>query len=102
MLHNKPVHGAIDNSAVVDKGTKLIHNLQLRHDYQPTTPYNLQTDGDLWEIAHHALVTRGPHSVKLTKVKGHAAFDQCTMQALRDHRIPVSYTHLTLPTICSV
>eukprot|EP00973_Karenia_brevis_P074014 10285913-Karenia_brevis.AAC.1 len=86
MLSELPIHAAIDNRAVVDKGTKLIQRLRQRRDYQPTTPYNLQADGDLWAIAHHAIVTRGPHSVQLTKVRGHADIGQCITQELREQK----------------
>eukprot|EP00975_Prorocentrum_lima_P000441 83724-Prorocentrum_lima.AAC.1 len=32
----------------------------------------------------------------------HAPRSGCQRVAMKDNRLPVSYTHLTLPTICSV
>eukprot|EP00973_Karenia_brevis_P043034 5957991-Karenia_brevis.AAC.1 len=86
MLANKPVNAAIDNSAVVEKGMKLIRQLRTTRDYIPNTPYNMQVDGDLWAIAHSAIKTRGPHSVSITKVKGHAEMSECHTQALRERK----------------
>eukprot|EP00973_Karenia_brevis_P085518 11866070-Karenia_brevis.AAC.1 len=67
MLGDIPIHAAIDNSAVVDKGTKLIQQLRRTRKYTPRTPYSLQVDGDLWAIAHSAINKRGPQSVSITK-----------------------------------
>ena len=34
--------------------------------------WNLQHDGDRWEIFWQAALSRGPSSIKLTKIKAHA------------------------------
>eukprot|EP00973_Karenia_brevis_P023702 3266538-Karenia_brevis.AAC.1 len=41
----------------------------------------LQNNGDLWEIFHKILVSRGPHSVRVSKTKGHAFEDAAYMAA---------------------
>ena len=48
---------------------------QLREDlhYQPKVPYPPRKDGDLWAIFHANVKARGPSSIELVKVKGHAA-----------------------------
>eukprot|EP00973_Karenia_brevis_P095355 12426934-Karenia_brevis.AAC.1 len=86
MLADVPVHAGIDNSAVVDKGRKIIQQLQQNCGFTPHTPYNLQVDGDLWAIAHSAIKARGPHSVCITKVKGHAKLAECHTKVLKDRK----------------
>eukprot|EP00973_Karenia_brevis_P031134 4295146-Karenia_brevis.AAC.1 len=87
MLADVPVHVGIDNSAVVENGNKLIQQLQHNHDYTPSTPYLLQTDGDLWDIAHNAIKTRGPDSVCITKVKGHAKLSECHTTIQKERKL---------------
>eukprot|EP00973_Karenia_brevis_P086232 11959094-Karenia_brevis.AAC.1 len=52
----------------------------------PVKPYNLQHDGDMWSIAHKAIVTRGAHTVAVTKVKGHAEWSECDTELKRTHK----------------
>ena len=35
-------------------------------------PWQIQSDGDLWRIFWETLQARGPYSIRVTKVKGHA------------------------------
>eukprot|EP00975_Prorocentrum_lima_P004203 913170-Prorocentrum_lima.AAC.1 len=43
-----------------------------------------------------------PHVCKQYEEQSGLATDVCSIQSERSNTIPVSYTHLTLPTICSV
>ena len=78
----KPVHIASDSSGFVDKANFLI---KAAHIWLMTygsshhasrnpcgTVWGLQIDGDLWEIFWMGLLVRGPFSVRITWVKGHA------------------------------
>ena len=38
----------------------------------PKRPFELQKDRDLWQIFWESINLKGPHSIKLSKVKGHA------------------------------
>eukprot|EP00973_Karenia_brevis_P055785 7759587-Karenia_brevis.AAC.1 len=55
-------------------------------NYEPPKPYKLQTDGDLWAIAHKALKAKGPHAVRVSKVKGHEdrAIEQLSPEQWRE------------------
>eukprot|EP00973_Karenia_brevis_P061714 8582899-Karenia_brevis.AAC.1 len=87
LLSRLAVHAGIDNQAVVTLGKRLIARLQHDINYKPLLPYNLQKDGDLWALVHEGLVQRGPHSVKLSKVKGHATWEDCTTEELKRHKM---------------
>eukprot|EP00973_Karenia_brevis_P077251 10731549-Karenia_brevis.AAC.1 len=41
----------------------------------------LQSNGDLWEIYHKILVSRGLQSVRISKTKGHASEDASYLAA---------------------
>eukprot|EP00973_Karenia_brevis_P038927 5374199-Karenia_brevis.AAC.1 len=56
LLSPLPVHAGIDNKSVVDKAADLIGRLKQNSNYTPAKPYNLQRDGDLWRIAHKAIL----------------------------------------------
>ena len=84
----------VDNATVVDKGNAIIQHLRdqedlQRHDEEGTmilggnksrlhrsSPFKqkwaLMRGGDLWETFAEMVKRRGPHSVTITKVKGHA------------------------------
>eukprot|EP00973_Karenia_brevis_P056483 7856415-Karenia_brevis.AAC.1 len=38
----------------------------------PMPAFSAQCDGDLWEVAYKLIRDRGPYSIRVTKVKGHA------------------------------
>ena len=77
---NMPVRVGIDNKSVVDKATTLI-NIARNVEALPNgayprrplkKPFVLQTDGDLWGHFWLQLQIRGPRSICVQKVKGHA------------------------------
>ena len=79
MLSPSPVHMGIDNQTVVLKLKRLLLGAR------PSKPWPLICDGDLWEWADKLIEARGSHSVRVTKVTGHAAEEninsiQCSEQ----------------------
>lgn len=94
MLAPEPVNIGIDNATVVGKGTEIIEHERRRekedrrcrngrimfggtksrlHRPRPYKDKWTQTkDGDRWEIFDEVVRGRGPETVKITKVKGHA------------------------------
>ena len=87
----------IDNATVVEKGNAIIQHLRRQADEEcldqrggkllggsksilhRKSPFKLRwalmRDGDSWEDFAEMVKQRGPHSVTLTKVKGHATED---------------------------
>eukprot|EP00973_Karenia_brevis_P037261 5137192-Karenia_brevis.AAC.1 len=63
-----PVHGGIDNQAVVDTTTKLI-TWREQHGFNipPPKPFSLCVDGDLLAIFDTFLGQRGTHSIRISK-----------------------------------
>ena len=47
-------------------------------------PFQVVPDGDLLCLIHHMLLLRGPDTVKVTKVKGHASEDMVVDGRARD------------------
>ena len=47
-------------------------------------PFQVVPDGDLLCLIHHMLLLRGPNTVKVTKVKGHASEDMVVDGRVRD------------------
>ena len=74
-----------------------VKQFALAHDIPVAQPISLRLDGKYPEVAAeaHALLKATPHDVMVV-----AAYGLILPQSVLD--IPVSYTHLTLPTICSV
>eukprot|EP00973_Karenia_brevis_P063751 8862704-Karenia_brevis.AAC.1 len=84
-LSSSPAHIALDNASVVKKGS----NIRTWVNTHGTCPYNgqpyaLQNNGDLWQIFHDILLARGPHSIRISKTKGHAA-ENATFLAENPH-----------------
>ena len=78
----KPLHIATDSQAVQRKASRLIGaaRTMLRSedgDYalRPPgmKPWNLQVDGDLWELFRNAVVLRGPDTVDVKKTNVHVS-----------------------------
>ena len=61
-----PGHLVVDNLNVVRAIAKLMDPRTL------FTPLLLVKDGDLIAIARHMILARGPETVRITEVKGHA------------------------------
>ena len=63
-----------DEQFVDIKGNKLIggRSSSLHRKSPFKLRWALMQDGDLWEVFAEMVKTRGPHSVTITKVKGHA------------------------------
>ena len=94
LLPPRPINIGIDNATVVGKGNEIIQHARRREEEKRTdergrpllggtksklyrkTPYKrkwAQTrDGDLWQLFEKLVKQRGPETVKITKVKGHA------------------------------
>ena len=51
------------------------------------TPWQLVRDGDLWRIYWKALIAKGVHAVRLTKLKGHTTYDDVKKETITaEHR----------------
>ena len=81
-----PLHVGIDNAAVVHKANRLLQHLSDDPHYTPSLPSGLQNDGDLWAHIHDAFLERGIHSVRVTKVRGHAKWSECQSDDERWHK----------------
>ena len=72
------VHLGVDNLNVVRHVGRLLDgNLGAQ-------PFQVVPDGDLLCLIHHMLLLRGPDTVKVTKVKGHASEDMVVDGRVRD------------------
>ena len=71
-LSQIPIRVGIDNETVVTKGSNIIHILQQNPTPLPPSHWATQSDGDLWEIFEKCVLTRGPSTMAMQKVKGHA------------------------------
>ena len=89
MTRNIPLCIGIDSKSTVDKATRLQEAAILRCESTSPhwwlwrnpckRPWSLQTDGDLWQLYWEGLLARGPRTIAIRKVKGHA-----TMQHVAD------------------
>ena len=70
---------------------------------QETIKFTIRQDG---MVSEEVLGVYGDACERLTKrvedALGHVHFTQETADRYVNNTVPVSYTHLTLPTICSV
>ena len=96
------MHVGIDNKAVVDRANSLLdlasHLCKQRDDEEVIRSnacitfdiarklnkperlhWRMQKDGDVWQAIWRAILAKGPHAIKVSKVKGHA-----TEQHVRD------------------
>jgi hypothetical protein len=81
-LWNMVLHIGTDSLAVVRKATFLISTAIKWNAYDGIPahtrrnpckrPWSMQPDGDLWQQFWQAILTRGPATIRITKVKGHA------------------------------
>ena len=82
MTAKTAIHAAADSQAMK---TKMDHFIEVAEEVhrkmqegvvarkRPSRkPWNLQPDGDLWEIVWKGLIIKGPDTLRVTKVKGHA------------------------------
>ena len=89
-----PVHSGIDNQTTVTMCNNIIEHQKKRKEVRlenekgamiiggstshlhkksmSKRPWDLVKNGDLWESIEEAIEEKGPRSVKVTKVKGHA------------------------------
>ena len=86
MTRAAPLHIALDSASTIAKAKRLQQEAAVR--CLPSTaqwwnmknpyhkPWGLQADGDLWKLYWHGLMERGPMSITITKVKGHATMKQ--------------------------
>ena len=65
-----PVHIGSDSEAFVNTANDILH--KIHHNTKPHRSWKLMSDGDLWEHFYRAAIKKGPRSIKLTWVKGHA------------------------------
>ena len=83
LLEPFPIHFASDSQSTVHKAIEFVRiaGAQEKLDEERITwttnkeylkPWGLQVDGDLWKMIWKAICRRGIHSLKVTKVKGHA------------------------------
>eukprot|EP00973_Karenia_brevis_P015855 2170445-Karenia_brevis.AAC.1 len=71
---NRPLHLALDNLYVVNHANKYIRHVQ---KYGATK----------WHYIYRVILARGPHSIKVSKTKGHAFQDKDYMNAIRNDPI---------------
>ena len=94
MQKDSPVHLGIDNQVTVTMCNAIKdHHLKrqeeklytewvamiiggtqspLHRKSQSKRPWELTSNGDLWKSIEEAIITKGPKTVKVSKVKGHA------------------------------
>ena len=65
-----PVHIGSDSEVFVNTANRILQNL--RDNHEPYKHWKLVGDGDLWEHFYCAARQKGPSSIRLTWVKGHA------------------------------
>ena len=75
---SRGVHLGVDNLNVVR------HVGRLLDGDLGALPFQVVPDGDLLCLIHHMLLLRGPDTVKVTKVKGHASEDMVVGGRVRD------------------
>jgi len=68
---NGPIHIGSDSKAFVDRASKILKDIR-RGRAQPRKPWNLMSDGDMWEHFHAVACHKGANAIALTWVKGHA------------------------------
>jgi ribonuclease HI len=88
MFAEGPVHIGSDSEAFVDKATALINLISKGGDPQQHRPWSMCQDGDLWAHFCKCVLAKGPQSIRLTWVKGHA----------KQHHIDKGVTTLTNKT----
>ena len=93
MTRAAPLHIALDSASAIAKAKRLQQEAVVR--CMPSTtqwwnlknpyhrPWGLQSDGDLWKLYWHGLMERGPLSIVITKVKGHATMKQVLNQEVK-------------------
>ena len=69
------IHIGIDNSGVVGRAQVIIQHHSLRPNIPFQKPLALWNDGDFWVIFNAIVLQRGPHSIWVSWVKGHAKKD---------------------------
>lgn len=72
---NGPIHLGSDSRAFVDKANWIINEIANNRDPQGKTHWKLTSDGDLWYHFCCAIKAKGPASVRISWVKGHASQD---------------------------
>jgi hypothetical protein len=83
LLANTAVHIGTDSAAFKARAERIIQ--QMREGRPIRTHWKTLPDGDLWEYFTKAVEAKGPFSIKISKVKGHAtqpAVDSGEVQAV--------------------
>ena len=65
-----PIHVGSDSEVFVNTANGILEDI--RHNRAPYKQWKLIGDGDLWEHFYCAAKAKGPNSIRLTWVKGHA------------------------------
>ncbi len=74
ILANGPTHIGTDRQAFCDKANNILWHLRARKKLKIN--WKLSSDGDLWDHFQRAAIAKGPHSIRITKVKGHITQSQ--------------------------
>eukprot|EP00969_Alexandrium_andersonii_P063727 2806526-Alexandrium_andersonii.AAC.1 len=82
----RPVHVGIDNAACVSRARRILR------DGSFAAVWGLSRDGDLWEQVAELIAQRGPESVRVSKVLGHADSDDVARG--RTTKRHMDYNHL--------
>ena len=67
-----PIHFATDSGAFIMRATTYCEHIRLS---KPQPKWSQVVDGDLWKHFWLAVMSKGPNSVRMTKVKGHASIE---------------------------
>ncbi len=71
---NGPIHIGTDSQAFMDRAVRIINSI--KNNTKHYTNWKTTSDGDLWQHFEEAVKAKGPHAIKITKVKGHATQEQ--------------------------
>eukprot|EP00973_Karenia_brevis_P007575 1026279-Karenia_brevis.AAC.1 len=73
-LAPRAIHMGIDNLTVVRKANKFLSRLMGPTSVHPPN-FAIIGDGDLWRLFWNIAAAKGPSSIRVTKVKGHALWE---------------------------
>ena len=64
------VHMGTDSKAFMDRAIVILQ--MMKDQRKPKRPWSTQKDGDFWQVFCEMAKQKGPNSIKISKVKGHA------------------------------
>ncbi len=73
IMANGPVHIGTDSQAFMDRACLILGYLKQRKQTRRKCNWKTTPDGDLWHHFQEAARAKGPHAIRITKVKGHVS-----------------------------